>query len=225
MMAAGLVMACAAAAEDRQIAGSADLIEFHIPAQPLANALQAFGQRAGVQVLYESQSATGLRSVAVEGRFAPDAALGRLLTGTDLTVQYIRPDAITISRPPVVGGAIVPSAAPSGAADLSLGTLRVRGPSQSDAARFQAYSTSVQADIQNALRRNAKTRDGVYRVVLDLWINPSRTVERTELFRSTGDRERDAAVEATLRGLMISKPAPEKTPQPIRVAIIVTSTQ
>ncbi|MBB5048282.1 hypothetical protein HNR60_003045 [Rhodopseudomonas rhenobacensis] len=218
-----LAIACAAAAEDRQTASSTDPIGFHIPAQPLASALQAYGQRAGVQVLYESQSAAGRRSVAVEGTFAPEAALRLMLSATDLNVQYIRPEAITIS-PPRAAAAVAPAGL-SGDADLSLGTLRVRGASQSDAARFQDYSASVQADIQNALRRNPKTRDGVYRVVLDLWITPSRTVARTELFRSTGDGERDAAVEATLRGLMISKAAPEKAPQPIRVAIMVTSVQ
>jgi hypothetical protein len=83
----------------------------------------------------------------------------------------------------------------------------------------------VQMDIQNALRKNAKTRDGSYRAVLDLWIDPSRTIERTELFRSTGDRARDAAIATTLRGVTISRPAPASVPRPVRVGIIVQSLQ
>jgi hypothetical protein len=172
LMLAGI---CAAGAEERQVANTVRPIGFHIPAQPLANALQAYGQRTGVQVLYESNSAVGRMSGAVEGNFTPDAALNLLLTGTDLRVRYLRPDAITLaplSAPSADGDR--PPSAPFATADLSLGTLRVRGSSDSDsAARLHDYSESVQADIQGALRKNAKTRAGNYRAVLDIWIDPA----------------------------------------------------
>ncbi len=70
-------------------------IEFSIPAQQLASALQAYGERTGVQVLYESNSATGRTSTSVEGPLTPEDALNLLLKGSDLKVQYVRPDAIT----------------------------------------------------------------------------------------------------------------------------------
>jgi Secretin and TonB N terminus short domain/TonB C terminal len=221
LMIAGM---CAAGAEERQIANTAGPIGFHIPAQPLANALQAYGQRTGVQVLYESNSAAGQTSGAVEGNFTPDAALNILLTGTDLRVRYLRPDAITLA--PLSADGDGPPSAPFATVDLSLGTLRVRGSSDSDsAARLHDYSESVQADIQGALRKNAKTRAGDYRAVLDIWIDPSRTIQRTELFRSTGDHERDTAVTAALSGLTVSRPAPANTPQPVRVVVLVKSLQ
>ena len=215
----------AANAEEDQVAGAGRPIEFHIPAQSLAGALQAYGQTTGIQVLYESSSAIGRMSVAVEGTYAADAALNLLLTGTELKVRYIRPDAITLALPNAEGVGYAPAATPLAASDLSLGKLRVRGTGDGDDAARQDYSQRVQMDIQNALRKNAKTRDGNYRAVLDIWIDPARTIERTELFRSTGDRERDAAVAATLRGLMISRPAPVNTPQPVRVGIVVKSAQ
>jgi hypothetical protein len=215
----------AANAEEDQVARSGGPIAFHIPAQSLAGALQAYGQTTGIQVLYESNSAVGRTSVAVEGTYAADAALNLLLTGTELKVRYIRPDAITLALPNAEGVGYVPPATPLGTSDLSLGTLRVRGSSDNDAARLQDYSQRVQMDVQNALRKNARTREGNYRAVLDLWIDPARTIERTELFRSTGDRERDAAVAAALRGLTISRPAPVNTPQPVRVVIVVKSLQ
>jgi len=213
----------AGAAED-QGARSSGPILFRIPAQSLASALQAYGQTTGIQVLYESNSAVGRTSVAVEGTFAADAALNLLLKGTELQVRYIRPDAITLAPPSVEGVNRAPPAVPLAASDLSLGTLRVRGSSGGDS-RLQDYSQGVQMDIQNALRKNPKTREGSYRVVLDLWIDSARTIERTELFRSTGDRERDAAVAATLRGVTISRPAPANVPQPVRVGIVVNSLQ
>jgi hypothetical protein len=214
----------AAHAEDARVARPSDPIEFNIPAESLANALQAYGQATGIQVLYESNSAVSRMSAAVQGKFAADTALNLLLAGTGLKVRYIRPDAITLALPDADGPGAVSSVAPSASSDLSLGTLHVRGPHDGDeAARLRDYSQSVQMDIQNALRKNAKTRDGSYRAVLDLWIDPASTIERTELFRSTGDRERDVAVATTLHGVTISRPVPVNTPQPIRVVIVVRS--
>jgi hypothetical protein len=83
----------------------------------------------------------------------------------------------------------------------------------------------VQTDVQKALKKNAKTSTGSYRVVLDLWIDPSRTIERTKLYQSTGDPDRDAAVAAAVRGVIISRPAPANMPQPVRVAIVVRALQ
>lgn len=218
-----IVGICAAGAEERQAAMAVEPMEFHIPVQPLASALQAYGQRTGIQVLYESNSAVGRNSVAVEGIFKPDAALKLLLAGTELKVKYIRPDAITLA---LQSEGDMPSPIPRGTADLSLGTLRVRGTSDgSDTNRLHNFSESIQTDIQRALQKNSRTRAGSYRAVLDLWIDQSRTIQRAELLRSTGDRERDAAVAATLRGVTLSRPAPANTPQPVRVGIVVEALQ
>lgn len=214
------------AAEEVRIANATRPIAFHIPAQSLAGALQVYGQITGIQVLYESNSAAGRTSFAVEGSYAADEALNLLLTGTELKVRYIRPDVITLAIPSAEGVGYAPPAAPLPTSDLSLGRLRVRQSGDAeDAARLQDYSQRVQMDIQNALRKNARTRDGNYRAVLDIWIDSARTIGRTELFRSTGDHERDVAVSAVLRGLTISRPAPANTPQPVRVVIVVKSLQ
>ena len=58
---------CTVDAQQRQTVATPAPIEFHIAAQPLASALQAYGERTGVQVLYESNSAIGRKSVSVEG--------------------------------------------------------------------------------------------------------------------------------------------------------------
>jgi Secretin and TonB N terminus short domain len=118
----------AGAAGPKAASSDAPLI-FQIPAQSLATALQAYGQRAGVQVLYESESAAGRQSVAVEGEYASDRALKLLLSATDLEVHYIRPDAITLS-PRNALGKDEPPADPLVKADLSIGELRVVAPSR-----------------------------------------------------------------------------------------------
>lgn len=211
----------AAAAEDRQAANPAPVV-FHIPAQPLANALQAYGEQAGVQVLYESRSAAGQQSVSVDGSFTAEAALNRLLSGTDLKIRYTRPDAITIAAlftRETEAAADLPAKP-----DLSIGTLRVHATNDDEDTRWlNEYGESVQLDVQRALQKNARTRTGNYRVVVDLWIDPSRAIERARLQQSTGDPDRDAAVAAALRGTTMSKPAPANMPRPVRVAITVRS--
>ncbi len=196
--------------------------QFDIPSQPLSNALQAYGEATGVQVLYESSSAIGRRSAPVQGSFTPDAALGLLLAGTDIKVRYIRPNAITLTLPSADGD--LPPVHPFAAVDLSLDPLRVQASTEDgDQARLRDYSEIVQGDIESALRRNAKTRSGSYRFGINLWVDQSRTVQRTQLFQSTGDRDRDAAVSATLQGLVISRQAPTNAPLPVRVVVVVRS--
>jgi hypothetical protein len=219
---------CAAVAEERRAVTMSEPIGFHIPAQSLVEALQAYGERTGVQVLYESNSATGRKSAAVEGNFTAEQALNLLLAGTDLKVQYTRPDAITLALPSAQPSTTVdrPPASPFGSVDLSLGTLRVRASNDGDdVGRLHDYTESLQIDIQKALQKNVRTRGGNYRAVLDLWIDRSRTVQRTEVFKSTGDVERDTAVGTVLRGLTISRQAPANTPQPVRIVIVVKALQ
>ncbi len=219
----GLV--CAAQAEQGGFGNITKTLTFHIPAQPLAIALQEYGEKAGVQVLYESNSAVGRISNAVDGDFSPGAALEILLSGSGLKVRYSSPEAITLTNPSTLDD-VPPSHPLDSMADLSLGTLRVRGATEeADQGGLRDFSATVQSDIQSALRRNARTRGGNYRLVLDLWVDPSRTIQRTELAQSTGDRERDATVQAALQGLVISRPAPPKTPQPVRVVIVVRALQ
>lgn len=215
---------CAVTAQQNEAVVAPAPIEFHIPAQQLANALQAYGERTGVQVLYESNSATGRTSTAVEGSLTPEDALNRLLTGTDLKVQYIRRDAITLaSRNVRVEG---PPASPLATADLSLGTLHVRPTSESvDNSGLRDYSESLQLDIQKALQKHMGARGGSYQLVVDLWIDPSRTIQRTQLLRSTGDQSRDAAVTAALHGLTVSRATPANASQPVRIVIRAKSFQ
>ena len=215
---------CAVAAQQRGTVAVSAAIEFNIPAQQLASALQAYGERTGVQVLYESNSAAGRKSTSVEGSLTPEDALNVLLTGTDLKVQYIRPDAITLASRSIRDDR--PPASPLATADLSLGTLQVRATGDgNDTSALRDYSESLQLDIQRALQKNIGSRGGSYQLVVDLWIDPSRTIQRTQLLRSTGDQNRDAAVTAALQGLTVSRTTPANASQPVRIAIRVKSFQ
>ncbi len=194
---------------------------FNIPSQSLASALQAYGEIAGVQVLYESALAKDRRSSEVKGNLLPKDALRLLLSQTDLTVSYIRPDAITIAH------AMKPDEMAAAdralvSEDLSLDTLQIHAAEDTDnEARLRLYSEALRSDIQNVLGKTARTRSGTYRVGLKLWVDTARRIQKTEVFQSTGDKDRDEAITATLNGIVISQAAPANTPQPVRISIVV----
>jgi hypothetical protein len=194
-------------------------VKFDIPAQPLIDALQAYSKQTGVQVMFETASATGQRSQPVKGEFMPAAALRVLLAETDLKVHYSRASAVTLA-PASAPSPDDPPVHPWASADMVLQTLRVSGADESaNHNRLAEYVGSVQSDIQNALERVGKTRRGEYRVAVKMWIDSSRVVQRAELEGSTGDRERDSSVVGALRGLLLTRQAPPNTPQPIRFMI------
>ena len=195
---------------------------FNIPSQPLAKALQAYSTATGAQLLYESSAATGRVSTALEGTFARDQALRILLTDTDLMVRYTRANSITLAPASVEGDE--PPAAVFAKTDLTLDTLRVRSTAaRADVGQLRAYEGVIQADIQQALKKDGRTRSGSYSAGIRLWIDGPRTVRRTELFRSSGDLDRDSAIGRLLEGLVISQAAPANTPQPVHVMITVRS--
>lgn len=194
---------------------------FAIPSQSLRAALQAYSQQSGVQVLYESNLAAGQTSANVEGSLSAKDALRTLLSRTNLIVHYAHENAITLTEQSKDD---LPPMDVLTNADLSLETLQVR--SSADAASdnvLSEYANILQSNIQAALQRNEKTRGGRYRFGVKLWIDSSRTVQRIQLFESTGDPERDVSVAEVLRGLVISRAPPPGAPQPVHVLVTVRS--
>ncbi len=220
-----LALPCVVWAAQPEASQSSQPMVFDIPAQPLPSALHAYGRRVGVQVLYDSRSAADRQSVAVQGRLTPDEALKRLLGNTDLEIRHATADAVTLVAPtPPEQDAPPPNVLSD--ADLSLGELRVRAPTRSnDLDRFVDYSETVRNEIQRALLKNPHSATGNYRAVLDLWIDPTRTIRKAALLQPTGDDARDGAITATLQGLTISQPTPADAPQPIRAVVAVSTSK
>jgi hypothetical protein len=215
----GAMVSAMAASDDPQYLAP---LRFDIPSQPLASALQAYSTATGVQLLYESSVANGRFSTGVEGDMTRDAALRILLSETDLSIHYTRVNSATLA--PLSAQSDNPPPAVFAKADLSLETLRVRRPVEgSDPSQLRAYTGIIQSDIQQALRKDNKTRSGSYSAGVKLWIDGPRTVRKAELFRSSGDQERDDTISRLLDGLLISQAPPANTPQPVMVMINVRS--
>ncbi|MBE7376783.1 TonB-dependent siderophore receptor [Pseudomonas lopnurensis] len=66
------------------VQAQAQEVQFHIPAQPLASALQELGRQANYQVLYNQEDMEGNRSSAIDGSLPLAQAVGDLLKGTNI---------------------------------------------------------------------------------------------------------------------------------------------
>lgn len=80
-------------------------VAFNIPAGSLAAALAAFGDRAGIQVIYPADLARGQVSPGISGTLTPEAALQRLLNGTNLTYRFTNATTVTLVELPQAGNA------------------------------------------------------------------------------------------------------------------------
>ncbi|MTD92732.1 energy transducer TonB [Hyphomicrobium sp. xq] len=199
------------------------VVNFRIPSQPLASALEGYARACGIEVLYESSVVEGKLSLPLEGEYTPEMALQMLLSGTELRVRYARKNAITLSAHVPEDEANLPPATALEEADLSLDTLKVSGGDTADAFRLREFGTVIQLEIERALRQNEKTRSGNYRVNVSLWVDASRKIRRVTLAQSTGDVERDASIPIALEGLTLTRAPPANAPQPVQLVISVRS--
>jgi len=112
---------------------------FDIPAQPLPQALQLYGETTGVAVLIDARMLGGLRSRAVSGRHAPLPALQMLLQGTGLTPRFVDGGGFTL-----VAGE---TPASSGAGPANAGTPSATDP----AASRRRAARVIQQSLETAL--------------------------------------------------------------------------
>jgi hypothetical protein len=196
-------------------------IKFDIPAEPLAEALQAYSVATNTQVMFETTTTDGYRSAPLQGEYTAEAALQQMLADTDLRVRYTRANAITVAPNSAPDVDEPPSQTLAPAADLALGTLNVSAGTEGDRGRLGEYIGVIQSDIQRALKKAGKARAGEYRAEVKLWVDQSRTIQRAELSRSNGDKERDTQIASVLHGLVLSQLAPTNTPQPLRFMIAI----
>jgi TonB family protein len=195
-------------------------VAFDIPPQQLTTALVTYSEASGIQVLYDSRLAASRQSPGVKGVMTPQAALRRLLGGTDLVVRYT--DGHDIVLLPLAPQAAIPDtpAFPDGPV-LSLDTLHVGDATElGTGVNYRAYASVVQADIQSALHKDGQTRSGDYNIGVRLWVGASGTVLRAQVFRSTGDAARDSMIARAVQKTVISQPPPRNMPQPVSVVIV-----
>jgi hypothetical protein len=196
----------------RTESASAEAIRFDLPAQPLAEALQAYGRVAELSVMAQTELLNGRVSAPVNGMYPVREALQRLLAGTGLEARFSGDnEAIIVPLPQQEQEAAPPPPSvmiPWSAID---GAMSGNG--------FDAYNAMVQTRLTEALCASAETRPGSYRLVLQMRIGDEGKVVAAKLVGSTGDATRDAAIAQAMQTLVLDAAPPDGLPQPVTILL------
>jgi len=90
--------------------GPAPEYGFHLGGNDLATALNELAAQGRIQILFDAKLLGRRRAAALEGRYAVDAALARLLRGTGLEAVAVNPDTYVVKQAAPSGGGRAPIA-------------------------------------------------------------------------------------------------------------------
>lgn len=191
--------------------GSADVVHFEIPAEPLDEALDVYGHTARLGVLIDGNLLDGSISAAVSGDYSPRDALQRLLAGTGLQAHFTGTDAAVVVRSPAL------SAASSQATDSPTSST-IPAADIDGVDGHAAYAALVQSRLTTALCRTPQTRPGSYRLVVQLLIDDAGSVTDAKVI-GVGDAARQAAVARVARSVVLGEAPPAGLRQPVTVLL------
>ncbi|CAM5393113.1 STN domain-containing protein [Alcaligenes faecalis] len=192
---------------------SSERLDFDIPAQPLGDALDAYGRLTQLSVLIVGEPAH-YPAPAVHGNLTRKEALAALLHESGMAAYFVDNRSIVV-RPPVEQGGAMQS---PGALRLT----EIPGVHIGDK-DYGSYIAHVQYAVRDALCATPRTRPGNYRLAMQLWIDATGHVRRLNLLGSTGHALRDQAIAQTLRGLPVELAPDAAMPQPILMVLLPTS--
>lgn len=96
------------------------------------------------------------------------------------------------------------------------GNGRLGGTGTRGGTKWASYAGQVQARIEEALRRNRRTRSASLSVNVRVWPDASGRIARAQLAGTTGDTALDATLrDEVLTGLQLAQPPPADMPSPI----------
>jgi protein TonB len=83
------------------------------------------------------------------------------------------------------------------------------------------YAGLLKSEILGQLSSEKHARAGGYSVIVRIWVRNDGTIERVHIAQSSGNRERDQAIEAALSRISrLSQAPPADMPEPISVRIV-----
>jgi periplasmic protein TonB len=86
---------------------------------------------------------------------------------------------------------------------------------------FTWYAGLLKSEILGQLQDEKKIRSGSFSVLVRVWVKSDGTIERIRLAQSTGNRDRDKAIEEALTRIgRVSQAPPTDMPQPISLRIV-----
>lgn len=88
----------AASQRSHQLAASDTVLNFDIPAQPLATALESFSEQAGISFAYKTDDISAVDSAGVSGQMATAAGLQQLLSGTGIGFEFTASNTVVLMK-------------------------------------------------------------------------------------------------------------------------------
>jgi protein TonB len=86
---------------------------------------------------------------------------------------------------------------------------------------FSWYAGLLKNEILDRLQEEQRARSGSYSVLVRVWVRHDGSIERISLAQSSGDKERDRAIESALARISrISQSPPADMPQPVSLRIV-----
>jgi protein TonB len=86
---------------------------------------------------------------------------------------------------------------------------------------FAWYAGLVKDQVLDQLNSEKRAHSGEYTVVVRVWVRSDGTVDRVRIAQSSGNRERDQAIEAALSRISrLSQAPPADMPEPISLRIV-----
>jgi periplasmic protein TonB len=83
------------------------------------------------------------------------------------------------------------------------------------------YAGLLKNEILDQLNNEKRARAGDYTVIVRVWVRPDGTVDRVHITQSSGNRERDQAIETALSHITrLSQAPPADMPEPISLRIV-----
>jgi len=86
---------------------------------------------------------------------------------------------------------------------------------------YSWYAGLLKEEILGQLSSEKRAHSGDYTVIVRVWVRNDGTVDRVRIAQSSGNRERDQAIEAALsRITRLSQAPPADMPEPISLRIV-----
>jgi outer membrane receptor protein involved in Fe transport len=142
------ITSTAALSQQPDRAGESQTKTYTVRAQALGVALQEFAAQAGVQLLFSESDVAGMQTSGLQGAFTRNQALARLLSGSGLVFEFLKPDAVIVRRPENSSGsdsARAPPTSQAAGAALSAFTADAAGNSTDPSASDSAPADSSQS--------------------------------------------------------------------------------
>lgn len=163
LIASGILLAGPVTEAQAQARSPAAAVTLRIPQQPMPDALNAFAQQTGLQVIFQVDEllASGATAPSIDGTYTPDVALKLLLAGTELRYEYVNSRTIAIRA-----DKLPPKASQtSNSATFMLAQQQTNGAGSSSQA--QTNATSADDDTSNQLQEVVVTAEKTSRSLRD----------------------------------------------------------